>query len=191
LLFSRAFLRYARSADKTQVKNLPGKAVDMILGMSLARFTQVHVAISLIGIAAGFLVIFGMFISKKMPAMTALFLIMTALTSVTGFFFPYKGMTPGIKIGILSLVILLFAILARYTGKLAGGWRGTWVITAVVAQFFNFFVLVVQSFEKVPALHALAPTQTETPFKAAQLVTLVVFLLLGFLAFRKFHPEPE
>ena len=163
----------------------------MILGMSLARFTQVHVAISLIGIAAGFLVIFGMFASKKMPAMTALFLIMTVLTSVTGFFFPYKGATPGIKIGILSLVVLLFAILARYTGKLAGGWRGTWVITAVVAQFFNFLVLVVQSFEKVPALHALAPTQKETPFKAAQLVTLVVFLLLGFLAFRKFHPEPE
>jgi hypothetical protein len=83
------------------------------------------------------------------------------------------------------------AILARYGGKLAGGWRGTWVITAVVAQFFNFLVLVVQSFEKVPALHALAPTQKEMPFKAAQLVTLVVFLLLGVLAFRKFHPEAE
>jgi hypothetical protein len=163
----------------------------MILGMSLARFTQVHVAISLIGIAAGFLVIFGMSASKKMPAMTLLFLIATVLTSVTGFMFPYKGATPGIKIGILSLVVLLLAILARYGGKLAGGWRGTWVITAVVAQFFNFLVLVVQSFEKVPALHALAPTQKEMPFKAAQLVTLVVFLLLGVLAFRKFHPEAE
>jgi hypothetical protein len=163
----------------------------MILGMSLALFTQVHVAISLIGIAAGFLVIFGMFASKKLPALTALFLIMTVLTSVTGFFFPYKGMTPGIKIGILSLVVLLFAILARYPGKLAGGWRPTWVVTAVVAQFFNFLVLVVQSFEKVPALHALAPTQKETPFKVAQLATLVVFLLLGIVAFRKFHPEVE
>ena len=163
----------------------------MILGMSLALFTQVHVAISLIGIAAGFLVIFGMMASKKMVLWTELFLITTALTSITGFMFPFKGVTPGIVIGILSLVVLLFAVIARYGGHLAGGWRGTWVISAVVAQFFNFLVLVVQSFEKVPALHALAPTQTETPFKAAQLVTLVVFLLLGFLAFRKFHPEPE
>ena len=55
----------------------------MILGMSLARFTQVHVAISLVGIAAGFLVIFGMMASKRMPLMTALFLITTVLTSVT------------------------------------------------------------------------------------------------------------
>jgi hypothetical protein len=161
----------------------------MILGMSLALFTQVHVAISLIGIAAGFLVIFGMFASKKMPAMTALFLIATVLTSVTGFMFPYKGVTPGIVIGILSLVVLLLAILARYTGKLAGGWRGTWVIATIVAQFFNFFVLVVQSFEKVPALHALAPTQKEMPFKVAQLLTLLVFVVLGIVAYKKFHPE--
>ncbi len=163
----------------------------MILGMSLARFTQVHVAISLIGIAAGFLVILGMFASKKLPAMTALFLIMTVLTSVTGFFFPYKGATPGIKIGILSLVVLLFALIAWYGGHLRGGWRGTWVITAVVAQFFNFLVLVVQSFEKVPALHALAPTQKEMPFEVAQILTLLLFIVLGVVAYRKFHPETE
>jgi hypothetical protein len=160
----------------------------MILGMSLARFTQVHVAISLIAIAAGFLVVFGMIVSKRMPLMTALFLITTALTSVTGFMFPYKGITPGIVIGILSLVVLLFAVIALYGGHLAGGWRGAYVITAILALYLNFFVLIVQSFEKVPALHALAPTQKEMPFKLAQLVALVVFIVLTVLAMKKFRP---
>jgi hypothetical protein len=163
----------------------------MILGMSLARFTQLHVAISLVGIAAGFLVIFGMMASKRMPLMTALFLIMTVLTSVTGFMFPYHGVTPGIVFGILSLLILSLALIARYGGHLRGGWRGTWVITAVIAQFLNFLVLVVQSFEKVPALHALAPTQKEMPFKVAQILTLVLFIVLGVVAYRKFHPETK
>lgn len=163
----------------------------MILGMSLPLFTQVHVAISLIGIAAGFLVIFGMMASKRLPLLTALFLITTILTSVTGFFFPYHGVTPGIVIGILSLVLLLLALIAYYGGHLAGGWRGTWVITAVLAQFFNFLVLVVQSFEKFPALHALAPTQKEMPFKLAQLATLVLFLILGIVAYRKFRPAAD
>jgi hypothetical protein len=161
----------------------------MILGMSVARFTQVHVALSLIGIAAGFLIIVGMMAAKRMPLMTALFLITTALTSITGFMFPFHGVTPGIVVGILSLVMLLFAVAARYLGKLEGGWRGTWVITAMVAQYFNFFVLIVQSFEKVPALHALAPTQREMPFKVAQLVTLVVFIVLAICAYRGFHRE--
>ena len=160
----------------------------MILGMSVARFTQLHVAISLIGILAGFVVIFGMMAAKRLPGMTALFLIATILTSVTGFLFPYHGVTPGIVIGILSLVVLLLALIAYYGGHLAGGWRGTWVVTATVAQFFNFFVLVVQSFEKVPALHALAPTGKETPLKVAQMLTLILFLILGIAAYRKFRP---
>lgn len=163
----------------------------MILGMSLARFTQVHVAISLVGIAAGFLVIFGMMAGKRMPMMTALFLLTTVLTSVTGFMFPYHGVTPGIVIGILSLLLLLVAIIARYGGHLNGGWRGFWVISAILAQYFNFFVLIVQSFEKVPSLHALAPTQKEMPFKLVQLVTLVVFIVLAVVSYRKFHPERE
>ncbi|HEX4311784.1 MAG TPA: hypothetical protein VHZ25_17265 [Acidobacteriaceae bacterium] len=163
----------------------------MILGMSLARFTQVHVAISLIGIAAGFIIIFGMMARKRLPLMTALFLLTTILTSVTGFLFPYHGRTPGIVIGCVSLVVLLLAMIALYGGHLRGGWRGTWVVTAVVAQFFNFLVLVVQSFEKVPALHALAPTGKEMPFKVAQILTLLVFVVLGVLAFRKFRVEEE
>jgi len=163
----------------------------MILGMSIAFFTQLHVAISLIGIASGFIVIGGMMASKRMPLLTALFLITTILTSVTGFLFPFHGMTPGIVIGILSVAILLLALIALYGGHLAGGWRGTWVITAILAQYLNFFVLIVQSFEKVPALHALAPTQKEMPFKMAQLLALVLFLVLAVFSYRNFHPIEE
>jgi hypothetical protein len=156
----------------------------MIFGMSVAVFTQVHVAISLIGIASGFVVIFGMMASKRMPAMTALFLTTTILTSVTGFLFPFHGVTPGIVVGVLSLVVLAVAVIAWYRE-----WRGTWVLTAIVAEFFNFFVLVVQSFEKVPALHALAPTGKEGPLKAAQLGALVLFVVLAVIAYRRFRPQ--
>jgi hypothetical protein len=160
----------------------------MILGMSLHAFTQFHVAISLIGILAGLIVLLGMLGSKPLNAVTALFLITTVLTSLTGFLFPFHGITPGIVIGILSLIVLFLAILARYAFHYAGGWRATYVITSTIALWFNVFVFIVQSFEKVPSLHALAPTQTESPFKIAQLVVLVAFIVLGVRAVRKFHP---
>lgn len=159
-----------------------------ILGMSLSAFTQFHVALSLIGILSGLVVLLGMLGSKPLHAVTALFLITTVLTSLTGFLFPFHGVTPGIVIGILSLIALLPAILARYAFHYAGGWRATYVVASVVALWFNVFVLIVQSFEKVPSLHALAPTQTESPFKIAQLVVLIAFIVLGIRAVRKFHP---
>ncbi|HEX3661929.1 MAG TPA: hypothetical protein VHU89_10885 [Acidobacteriaceae bacterium] len=156
--------------------------------MSLSAFTQFHVAISLIGIAAGFIVILGMIASRSLPLVTALFLITTVLTSLTGFLFPFHGVTPGIVVGILSCVVLAFAIVARYAGHMSGGWRSTWIVTAILAQYLNFFVLIVQSFEKVPALHALAPTQKEAPFKIVQLAALILFIVLAILALRKFRP---
>lgn len=159
----------------------------MVLGMSLSLFTQVHVAISLLAIASGFLVILGMIVGARLPGLTAFFLCMTALTSITGFLFPFKGITPGIVIGILSLVVLLLAAVARYGAHLAGRWRGTWVISSSLALYFNFFVLIVQLFEKVPALRVLAPTQKETPFKAAQLVALLLFVALTWLAMARFR----
>ena len=159
----------------------------MILGMSLATFTALHVAISVIGIGSGFLVVFGMMVSKRLPLITTVFMVSTALTSLTGFLFPFKGVTPGIVLGVLSIVTLAIATIARYARHLGGAWRGTWVITAAIALYFNFFVLIVQSFEKVPALHALAPTQTEGPFKIAQLLTLIVFIAITTLAFRRFR----
>jgi hypothetical protein len=159
----------------------------MILGMSLATFTALHVAISLISIGSGFIVVLGMIASRQLPIVTTTFMLSTALTSLTGFLFPFKGVTPGIVLGVLSIVTLAIATIARYARHLGGAWRGTWVITAAIALYFNFFVLIVQSFEKVPALHALAPTQTEVPFKIAQLLTLLVFIAITTLAYRRFR----
>jgi hypothetical protein len=157
--------------------------------MSLAAFTALHVALSLIGIASGFVVLFGMIFGNKQSGVTALFLVTTILTSVTGFMFPYKGFTPGIGVGILSIIVLIVALIARYPCRLKGRWRGIWVVTSALALYLNFFVLIVQSFEKIPALHNLAPTQTEGPFKIAQLIALVLFATLTSVAFYRFRLE--
>jgi hypothetical protein len=159
----------------------------MILGMSLRTFTQLHVYISLIAIGAGFVVVYGMIAARRMPLLTAIFLIMTALTSLTGFLFPFKGVSPAIVVGILSLIVLVLAVIARRRSA-GGAWRGTYVISAILALYFNFFVLIVQSFQKVPTLHALAPTQTVMPFKLAQLAALVLFIALTTIAFKKYRP---
>jgi hypothetical protein len=137
----------------------------------LAIFTLIHVIISLIGIASGFVVLSGMLSAKPLPGWTSLFLITTILTSVTGFFFPFHGITPGIIIGIISLVVLAVTLYALYARRLAGVWRKVYVITALFALYMNFFVFIVQSFEKIPALRALAPTQAEPPFAITQLVS--------------------
>lgn len=161
----------------------------MMLGMSLSTFTAVHVIISLVGIVSGFIVLFGMLAAKRLNGWTALFLLTTVLTSVTGFGFPFTHLLPSHKVGIISLVVLAVAIMARYSFRMAGKWRSIYVITALLALYLNVFVLVVQSFEKVPALHAMAPTQTEPPFLVAQLAVLVLFIVLTILAVKKFHPE--
>jgi hypothetical protein len=155
----------------------------MVLGMSLPTFTAVHVAISIIGILSGIVVVLGMIRNVPANAVTALFLTTTVLTSLTGFLFPFHGVTPGIVLGILSLVVLFFAILARYSFHLAGPWRWIYVVTSVIALFFNCLVLIVQTFEKTPALKGIAPT-------GAQVVNLLLFLVLGFFAVKKFHPAP-
>jgi glucose-6-phosphate-specific signal transduction histidine kinase len=142
-----------------------------------------------VAIASGIIVLFGMLGSKRLNGLTALFLLTTVLTSVTGFGFPFTHLSPAHKLGIISLVVLAIALLARYSFHMAGSWRWIYVVTAAMALYLNVFVLVVQSFEKVPALHALAPTQTEGPFKIAQLGVLVLFLVLTVMAVRKFHPE--
>ena len=157
----------------------------MILGMSLQTFTLFHVLISLIGIASGFVAVYGFFTSKRLDGWNAVFLVTTALTSLTGFLFPFNGFTPGFKIGVLSMVALALATVARYPMHLA--WRKTYVITSCVALYFNVFVLIVQLFEKVPALRALAPTKSEPPFAIAQGVCLVVFIVLTIFSVKKFR----
>jgi len=156
--------------------------------MSLATYTTIHVIISLVGIAAGLIVLFGMFGGKRLDGMTAVFLVTTVLTSVTGFGFPFEKVTPAIILGILSLLMLAIAIVARYPSHLDGTWRAIYAITAVVALYFNCFVLVVQSFLKIPSLHALAPKGNEPPFAIAQGILLVLFVVAGIRAVKKFHP---
>ena len=158
--------------------------------MILHVYTTVHTLISLVGIFTGFVVLFGLLAGKRLDGWTKWFLITTVLTSVTGFFFPFHGFTPAIALGIISLIVLAVAIFARYPRQLAGHWRWIYVVTAVIALYFNVFVLVVQTFEKIPALHALAPTQTEPPFKLTQLVVLAIFVLLGIIAAIRFRPTP-
>jgi hypothetical protein len=161
----------------------------MILGMSIDTFTVVHVIISLIGIASGLIALFGMFGGNRMSGMTALFLLTTILTSVTGFLFPISGFTPAIGTGILSLVALAFALLGLYVFRLAGAWRWIYVVTAVIALYLNVFVLVVQSFQKLAFLRPLAPTQSEPPFAITQGIVLLLFIVAGVVAVRRFHPE--
>jgi hypothetical protein len=153
----------------------------------LEAFTLVHVLISLVAIGAGFVVVFGMLASRHRSGWTKLFLTTTVATSVTGYFFPLHGFTPAIAVGAVSLVVLALAILALYRFQLAGGWRRTYAIASVLALYLNFFVLIVQLFLKVPALNALAPTQSEPPFLIAQLVALLLFLGLGIRATMKFR----
>jgi hypothetical protein len=131
-----------------------------------------------------------MLASMRLDALTLVFLVTTLLTSLTGFLFPFHGMTPGIVIGILSCVVLIPAFLARYAFGLRGAWRAVYVVTATIELWFNVFVLIVQLFEKTPALHVLAPTGTEPPFKIVQSLALFVFTMLGIFAAKKFHPKP-
>jgi hypothetical protein len=160
----------------------------MILGMSADTFTLVHVVLSLVGIGSGLIVLFGMLGAKRLDGWTALFLATTVLTSVTGFFFPVTGFLPSHAVGILSLVFLAAALLAFYVYRLAGAWRWIYVVGAVVALYFNVFVGVVQAFRKVSFLEPLAPTQSEPPFLVAQLAVMAIFIVLGVLAVRRFHP---
>src|SRR5713101_1125045 len=149
----------------------------MILGMSLSTFTTVHVIISLIAIVSGIVVMFGLLTSNRMPGLTAIFLLFTILTSATGFLFPFQKLLPSHMIGILSLVLLAIACIALYGMKLSGAWRSVYVVTAMTSLYLNVFVLVIQGFLKVPALHALAPGEPPggPVFAVVQLIVLVFF----------------
>ncbi|MEJ0066864.1 MAG: hypothetical protein WDM85_16740 [Caulobacteraceae bacterium] len=160
----------------------------MIFGLSIGAFTTIHTIISLLAIAAGVVVLALLIVGRMARVVTLLYLITSILTDVTGFMF-YKGsFGPPYVVGVVSLIVLLLACFALYSARLAGGWRGTWVVCAVIGLYLNVFVLVVQAFGKLPALHALAPNGSEPPFAIAQGVTLLVFVALGWLAFIRFRP---
>ena len=156
----------------------------MIFGMTTLTF--VHVVLSLVGIFSGFVVAYGLLRAKRLNGWTAVFLVSTVATSVTGFLFPFHRLLPSHVIGVVSLIVLAVAIFARYGRRLAGAWRRTYVITAIAALYFNVFVLIAQAFMKVRVLKAMAPTQSEAPFLVAQLVVLVLFIVLGIRAAKRF-----
>jgi hypothetical protein len=182
-------IRVVFSARQTY-NRVPEKEVHMILGMSLSTFTLVHVFISLVGIVSGLLVVYGLIKGKRFDGGTAIFLATTVLTSLTGFLFPFTHLLPSHIVGIISLVVLAVAIVARYPLHLAGSGRWIYVVSAVVALYLNVFVLVVQSFLKIPPVHALAPTQKEPPFLVVQLVVMAIFIVLGIFVVKGFRGTP-
>jgi len=155
--------------------------------MTLEIFTFIHLLISLAGIASGLVVVGRWLAGKSYAGWTVFFLVTTVATSATGFFFPYRGFTPALAVGILSLILLAVAIYALYLRKLEGAWHRTYLVTALTALYLKFFVLVAQLFQKTPALKELAPTQSEPPFGIAQGLVLAVFVLLGIGTLRRFH----
>ena len=161
----------------------------MILGMSIETFTFIHVVISLVGIMTGFIVVALMLASAPIAGWNAFFLVSTILTSVTGYFFPFdKGLTPAHIVGAISLVALAVAVFAIYGKKLAGPWRGIYVASAVFALWLKFFVGIVQSFGKFAYLNKFAPTGSEPPFAVTQGLLLVLFIILGIAAVRRYRP---
>jgi hypothetical protein len=161
----------------------------MILGMSLETFTILHVVIGLIAIVTGFVVVIGMIDGKRLPGWTALFLLTTVLTSLTGFLFPFGGITPGIIVGILSSVLLVVALFALYIRHLTHAWRWIYALTAIAALYLNVFVSIAQAFQKIPFIRALAPTQSEPSFLVAQGLALGIVTVLGIFAVMRFRPE--
>jgi len=153
--------------------------------MLLDYFTLIHILISIVGIAAGFGMLAGLLTGAVLPRWTAWFLWMTIATSVTGFFFPFKGFTPALLFGVLSLFVLAPTTYAIYGKRLAGRWRGVFVIGAITALYLNFFVLIAQMFQKMPSLIALAPTQSEPAFAVTQGAVLMAFIALGWSAMKR------
>jgi hypothetical protein len=158
----------------------------MFFGVSTLQ--TVHVLITLVGIVAGLWVLAGMIRGRRMNAMTLVFLLVTLASTLSGFLLPLNGFTPAVITGIVSLLVLAVAFWARYGAGMRGGWRGGYVIGAAISLYLNVFVLVVQVFQKVPALHALAPGGSEPPFAVAQGLVLLAFIVAGVLAFRRFRP---
>lgn len=161
--------------------------VAMVFG--LEGYTLFHIALSLVAIAAGFVVVGGFLSNARLDGATHLFLATSVATNVTGLLFPFTALLPSHIVALISLLVLAVAIYARYFTSLGGVWRGVYVITATLALYLNVLVLIAQTFLKNPALSALAPTQAEPPFAVTQGLALVLFLAVGLLSMRRFRPS--
>ena len=157
--------------------------------MNITTLTLVHTIISIVAITAGLVVVGGLIAGARIDGWTGIFLVTTALTSITGFFFPFARLAASQWIGIISLVVLPFVLAARYWKQMVGAWRGIYVVGTVLVLYLNFFVLMVQLFRRIPALIVAAPKQTEPPFVLSQLLVMALFAWLGIAAFRRFRPE--
>jgi hypothetical protein len=164
--------------------------IAMTWGIPTETFLQVHVVLSLIGIASGLVVLYGLVTGNPLPALTAIFLLTTILTGITGFPLPPFGFDPPRIVGILLLILLALAVTALYVFRLAGAWRWVYVVTAVMSLYLNVFVGVTQAFQKLSFLQPLAPTQSEPPFLIVQIILLVIFIGLGAVAAKRFYPAP-
>jgi hypothetical protein len=160
----------------------------MILGMTIATFLRLHVTLSLVGIVSGLAIVPAMLRGRFPAGASAIFLATTILTSATGFPLPPYGFDPPRVVGTLSLVLLALSVAGLYVFRLAGAWRWIYISTALAALYLNCFVAVIQSFQKIPAVNALAPTQTEPPFLIAQVVVLAAFIAIGVVAIRRKNP---
>jgi hypothetical protein len=183
------FLSANRTAKRKNRKNKSLLRRNRV-STSPAVFTLFHVALSVVGIVAGFVVVFGLISAKQSKSWTGTFLVTTAATSVTGFLFPFHKFLPSHGVGIVSILVLAITVPAFYVFHLGGAWRRVYVIGSVIALYLNVFVLIAQFFTKIPALKVLAPTQSEPPFLGTQIVVMLIFIVLGVLATKRFPGQP-
>jgi hypothetical protein len=159
-----------------------------VMFLGLSTFTWFHTLLSLVALASGIIVMIELLGSRISWPWTLLYLVTAVATSVTGFGFPFTTFLPSHWVGVISLVVLAVAIVALWPFRLAGAWRWIYAVGVMLGLYFLVFVTIAQAFKKIPALEALAPTQSEPPFAIAEAVGLVIFAVLTVAAAIKFHP---
>ncbi|MEI9990774.1 MAG: hypothetical protein WDM86_12115 [Rhizomicrobium sp.] len=163
----------------------------MFFGIPIGSFVFVHTLITLVAIVAGLIMLAGMLRNARQDSVHAIFLLFSVLTAITGFVIQVSPVTPAVIVGGVLSILLAIALAARYVGGMAGAWRWIYVVTAVASLYLNCFVLVVQSFLKVPALHRLVPSVPPAGpiFGGTQAVVLIAFVIAGVFAVRRFRPR--
>lgn len=152
---------------------------------ALTFLTVFHTALSFLALFLGLFVVVVLLGAGDKPRLVGWFLATAIITTLTGFLFPFHGFTPAIGVGIVSCVILAVGLIARYALHRRGGWRHADTLALILTEYLLVFVGIAQAFLKVPSLHALAPTGTETPFKVSQAVLLTVTVIVAILAIRR------
>jgi hypothetical protein len=150
--------------------------------------TLIHTVVSFIAMGFGFGAVARLFGADFGRRWTKCFFVTATFVTLTGFIFPFTGVTPAFATGIVATVIFLAWLLARYRFRLVGLWRSIYAASIVASLYLLVFVTIAQAFQKIPFLSALAPTQSEAPFTIAQAVAVVLFIIVGVIAMRRFRP---